>query len=63
MTNLTNTTHFTLTNLLQNNQCRFQKDRGNHYLKLLIISPPPLFKKNYNSSTSAESSNVQHFQI
>ena len=63
ITNFTYTTHFTPTNLLENNQYRFQKDRANHYLKLLIISPPPSFKKNSNSSTIAESSNVQHFQI
>ena len=43
--NLTKTTHFTVTNVLENNQHCFRKDRGNHYLKLPIILAPPLFQK------------------
>ena len=45
ITNLANTTHFTLSNVLENNQHCFRKDRGNHYLKLLLILAPPLFQK------------------
>ena len=46
-TNLTKTTYFTVTNVLENNQHCFRKDRGNHYLKLPIILVPPLFQKKF----------------
>ena len=36
ITNFTNTTHFTLTNILENYDHCFQKGSGNHYLKLII---------------------------
>ena len=47
ITNLANTTHIILTNALENNEHCFRKGRRNHYLKLLIISAPPLFQKKF----------------
>ena len=35
ITNFTNTTHFTLTNTLENYDHCFRKGSGNHYLKLV----------------------------
>ena len=36
ITNFTNTTHFTLANVLENYDHCFRKGSGNHYLKLTI---------------------------
>ena len=38
--NFINTTHFTLTNILENYDHCFQKGSGNHYLKLVISATP-----------------------
>ena len=39
ITNFTNTTHFTLTNVLENYDHCFRKGSGNHYLKLTSATP------------------------
>ena len=39
ITNFTNTTHFTLTNVLESNDHCFRKGSGNHYLKLTSATP------------------------
>ena len=57
--NFKNTTHFSLTNELENYDHYFQKGSGNHYLKL-IISPTPFI---FNISTNTDRNNAQHFQI
>ena len=40
ITNFTNTTHFALTNILENYDHCFRKDSGNHYFKLIISANP-----------------------
>ena len=39
ITNFINTTHFTLTNILENYDHCFQKGSGNHYLKVISATP------------------------
>ena len=45
VTNFTNTTHFTQTNILDNCDHCFQKGSGNHYLKLIISANPCISTK------------------
>ena len=45
ITNFTNRTHFTLTNVLKNYDHCFWKSSGNHYLKLIISATPFLSTK------------------
>ena len=60
ITNFINTTHFTLTNILENYDHCFQKGSGNHYLKLVISATPFISTK---FSTVLLIQNVTMFNI
>ena len=48
ITNFTNATHFTLTNVLQNYDHCFRKGSGNHHLKL-TMSPTPFISTKFST--------------
>ena len=59
-TNFSNTTHFILTNVLENYDHFFRKGRVNHYLKLIISATPFISTK---FSTVPLIQNVTMFNI